>query len=162
MKFDVFTPVEHAHLYKISSEEELIKCFREKERDKIILPKDFDFPIDVRYYMSWTESSGSYTYLIFKGPNWDSPRGLVFRRGSSDMGTSGMCDWCHSYGGSDQLGLLTVRLDAKTTIGQYLCLNLDCLDKLETQIGTSGKNFETLAAQVCTKIGRFFERTFLP
>lgn len=161
MKLDVFTPADHAQVYEIATEEDLALCFREKDRQKVILPRNMEFPLKVRYFLSWTESSGSYTYLVFKGPNWDTPRGLVFRKTASDMGTSGMCDWCHAYGGSDQVGLLTVKINSKTTIGQYLCLDINCLDHLETQMSVSGKNFETLALQVCTKIARFYEKHFM-
>jgi len=161
MKFEQQTPILHTSPYKIHSEDELLAAFREKDRKHVVLPSDLEYPIDTRYYFSWGESSGNYTYLVFKRSNWDSPRGLVFRRTTTYMNVGNLCDWCHSYGGSDQIGMLSVRVNPRLTIGQYLCLNLDCLDKLETQIGTSGKNFETLAEQVCEKINRFYERTVM-
>ncbi len=54
--------------------------------------------------------------------------------------------------------MLSVKVNSKLTIGQYLCSRLDCLERIETQIGTSGKNFEALAENVCDRINRFFEK----
>lgn len=161
MKSDFHSSFSAPASFQIASEEDLIQTFRPKDHDLVILPRPLNYPISVEHYVAWGESSGNYTYLVFKRPNWELPRGMVFRRTNSPLATSNLCDWCHSYGGSDDIGMLSVRVNSKLTVGQYLCVNLDCLEKLETQITSTGKNFDTLAEQVCQKIERFYERTIM-
>ena len=158
MKHESLSPVQHALPFRIEAEEDLFRIFRSDDHSKVILPHTMNFPLDIEYYYSWTESSGNYTYLIFKRPNWDSPHGLVFRRVQSHESTTGMCSWCHSTGGGDQIGMLTVSVNPRKTIGQYICLNIDCLSKLETQVTMTGKSLNTLTEQLCGKMGDFYEK----
>jgi len=151
----------HNHAYHIASKEDLLNLFSEKDQAQVLLPKDVPFPIDVPYYFTWSEPSGNYTYLAFKRPNWELPRGLVFRRTREAPVRPNACDWCHSYGSSDEIGMMTVSVNSKVTVGQYLCMDLSCLTKLESQVGAAGKNFDTLAEQLCDKIARFYERTIM-
>lgn len=161
MKSDLSLTFSGSPSFQISSEEDLIQTFRPKDHDLVILPRPLTYPLNIQHYIAWGESSGNYTYLVFKRPNWELPRGLVFRRTPTQQTTSNLCDWCHSYGSTEDIGMLTVRINAELTVGQYLCVNLDCLEKLETQITSTGKNFDTLAEQVCQKIERFYERTIM-
>lgn len=151
----------HAQPYTIASKEAFIEAFHWKDQHLVQTPDALQFPLNIQYYYSGVEPSGTYAFLLFKRPNWDAPKGLVFRRTRGHSGVANLCDWCHSYGSSEEITLLNVKINSKLTIGQYLCSRLDCLEKLETQIGTSGKSFEALAEAVCEKINRFFERTVL-
>lgn len=162
MKHDAPATLHHNHKFRIAGETELLKCFRAKDQDLVIFPRPMDYPFDVQYYFSWAEASGNYTYLIYKHPTWDKPMGMVLRRVNSSHTTANICDWCHTYGSSPmEVGMLNVRVNPNLTMGQYLCLNLDCLNKLETPSNISGKSIEVLAEQVCGKINRFFEKTIL-
>ncbi len=67
------------HTFSISSEEELINSFRPHDQKKLILPEKMIYPLNIRSYLTWKESSGVYTYLVFKIPNWDQPRGCCFQ-----------------------------------------------------------------------------------
>lgn len=150
--------LQYTRPFTISSKAEFLEAFHWKDQHLIHIPDKLQFPLAVDYYYSWIEPSGNYAFLVLKKPNWDIPKGLVFRRNTGNPTTSNLCDWCHSYGSSDDITMLTVKVDSKVTIGQYLCSKLDCIEKLETQMGSSGKRFEKLAEELCEKIGRFFER----
>ena len=149
------------YAFDVSSSDELIGFFRERDQSRVILRRDLEFPMRVQYYFTWGDSSGAYRYLLFKKPGWESPMGAVFRTGAStgDAGTGGICDWCHSYGSSNQIGLLTTAVNSKRTVGFMLCSDLSCGDKIENSPSQSGKDPETRLLQVCERIGRFFDET---
>lgn len=149
------------YTFDISSEAELLGLFRVRDRERVILRNTVELPMRVQYYFTWADSSGAYRYLLFKKPGWENPMGLVFRVGSSsaDAGVGGICDWCHTYGSSNQIGLLTTAVDSKKTVGMMLCLDLSCGDKIENGPSQSSKSPESRLLQVCERMGRFFEDT---
>lgn len=144
--------------FAIVSQEELVQSFRLRDQEKLILPKDLQFPLNVRSYFSWKEPSGTYTYLVFKMPNWDSPRGVAFKR-SSPTGepTGGLCDWCHAYGASDEIGMLSATMNSTVSYSYFLCQNLNCIEKIEDNSMLSGKNPEKYIAQLYRKMEKLFE-----
>ncbi|MGZ3770556.1 MAG: FBP domain-containing protein [Bdellovibrio sp.] len=144
--------------FAIVSEEELVKSFRLRDQKKLILPNNLQYPLNARSYFSWKESSGTYTYLVFKMPNWDMPRGVVFKR-SNPVGelTGGLCDWCHSYGPSDEIGMLSVTMSSTVSASYFLCQNLNCIEKIEDTSMLSGKSPEKYIAQLYHKMEKFFE-----
>jgi len=151
-------PVQYSKPFEISSKNNLMECFRNNDFTAVVLPPQLEFPLVVQHYFSWLEPAGNYAYLVFKRANWDTARGLIFRRTINYQAMGNMCDWCHSYGTNDQIGMLSVRVNEKLTLGHYLCSDLSCLGKLETQITASGKSYDTLAEQLCEKINKFYER----
>ncbi len=154
----------HDYSFEIESETELTSFFRLRDRARVIVRRDLDLPMRVQYYFTWGDPSGAYRYLLLKKPGWENPMGLVFRnRGSSSEAASGsICDWCHAYGSSNQIGLLTAMVSAKRTVGMMLCLDLSCGDKIENNPSSSNKDPETRILQVCEKMGRFFDETIRP
>jgi hypothetical protein len=150
--------------FDVSSEDELLECFRPRDRERIIFRNNFDLPMRVQYYFTWSDPSGAYRYLLFKQPGWEKPKGLVFRSGGSsgDAGVGGICDWCHSYGSSNQIGLVTTSVSAKRTIGMMLCLDLSCGDKIENGPSQSSKSTEARILEVCERMGRFYDETLRP
>jgi hypothetical protein len=154
----------HDYQFEISSADELAGCFRERDRSRVILRNDFELPMRVQYYFTWSDPSGAYRYLLFKKPGWETPLGLVFRSGSShvDGATGGICDWCHAYGSSNQIGLLTTAVNSKRTVGMMLCLDLSCGDKIENGLSQSSKAPEVRILEVCERMGRFFDETIRP
>jgi hypothetical protein len=146
------------NIFSISSEEELAQAFRIRDQKKLIIPANFTFPMNVRSYLTWQEPSGVYTYLVFKSPNWDSIRGVAFKRPSSDgEPTGGLCNWCHAYGSSEEIGMLTVAMSAEITVGYHICKDLRCVEKIEEATALAGKHPEKAIDQLYQKISRMFE-----
>lgn len=144
--------------FSISSENELIQSFRHRDQKKLLLPERLEFPLHVRSYFTWKEPSGIYTYLVFKLPNWDLPRGVAFKRTSgSGEPTGGICNWCHAYGSSDEIGLMSVTMSAQVTNSYYLCHELGCIEKIEDATARSGKNSEKYINELYLRIEKLFE-----
>ena len=144
---------------EIKSEEELLNSFRPRDRKFVEIPSDMTFPFLFSYYLAWTVSSQARVFLVYKRPSWKHPVAVSFRRTPSSAGApaGGMCDWCHSVGGSDQVGLLSLTVDAQTSVGFMLCLDLGCINRLETVAELSGKDFGKLSKSLLEKITKFFE-----
>lgn len=141
---------------QIKSEEELLSAFRPRDRKHVELPSDMTFPLMFNHYLAWTESSRARVFLLFKRPSWKAPAAISFRRTHSS-GSGGMCDWCQTIGGSDQIGLLSITRDPNTSVGFMLCLDLGCINRLEQVAELSGKDFGQLSKGLIDKITRFFE-----
>lgn len=144
---------------QVKSEEELLNAFRLRDRKFVEIPKDMRFPLMFSHYLAWTESSQARVFMVFKHPSWKSIAAVAFRRRHSTAGNAagGMCDWCNSVGGSDQVGLLSFTVDANTSVGLMLCLDLACINRLESVAEISGKDFGKLSKILLERINRFFE-----
>lgn len=144
--------------FSIASEKEFLQAFRVRDQKKLILPEGLEFPLNIRSYFTWKEPSGVYTYLIFKKPNWDLPRGVAFKRTpSSAESTGGLCNWCHSYGSSDQIGMLSVAMSSNVSLSYFLCQDLSCIEKIEENCARSGKDPEKYIEDLYYKMEKFFE-----
>lgn len=147
------------HVFSIPSEEDLIQSFRRKDQKKLVLPDGLKFPLNVRSYFTWRESSGVYTYLVFKMPNWDLPKGVTFKRMSpSGDQAGGLCNWCNSYGASDDIAMLSVAMDANVSFSYFLCQDLRCIEKIEEAATLGGKNPEKWISELYYKMEKLFER----
>ncbi len=122
----------------------------------LVLSSDLSYPFRVSSYLTWKESSGVYTYLIFKKPNWDLPRGLVFKRVNAEF-AGGLCSWCNSYGGSDEINMLSVSVNSSVSFSYILCNNLKCIEKIEEAAALGGKNPEKWIHQLYDRMGNCFE-----
>jgi len=142
--------------FSIESEGILVNCFRERDQKKLILPAGLTYPFRVRSYFTWKESSGVYTYLIFKKPNWDLPRGLVFKRVNTEF-PGGLCSWCNCYGATDEIGMLSVSVNASVGFSYILCSDLRCIEKIEESAALGGKNPEKWIHQLYDRMGSCFE-----
>lgn len=126
-------------MFLLEDDRALINAFRPRDRRLIEMPADVSFPFFVRDYLAWTETSGARVYLIFAEPGSRRPIGIIFRRDTSGGAPiAQMCDWCHSYGSSNEVGLLTTDASNKRRVGVHLCLDLRCKDKLEDAANRSG------------------------
>lgn len=145
--------------FAISSEAELVQSFRARDQKKLVLPAGLKFPMNVRSYLTWKESSGVYTYLVFKKPEWDLPKGAAFKRlnASGEQPTGGMCNWCHAYGSSEEIGMLSVTINANISFSYILCHDLRCIEKIEEASTLSGKSPDKAIDQLYYRIGQFFE-----
>jgi hypothetical protein len=146
--------------FTLRSDEDLLATFRKPDQKSVVLPQNAPYPIPVKYYYTWTESSGVYTYLVFKRGGYETPQGLVFQRNGSGSHASpaGMCDWCHHSGPSDEVGLLTTQVNSQVSGGTWLCLDLSCLQKIEAKTGSAAKNIEKLTQKLCKKMDEFYQR----
>lgn len=142
--------------FSIESEDSLIRCFRERDKKKLVLPDGLPYPFRVRSYFTWKESSGVYTYLIFKKPNWDLPRGVAFKRINTEA-AGGLCSWCNSYGSSDDISLYSVAASSTISYSYILCQGIRCIEKIEEAADLAGKNPEKWIDQLYEKMGSFFE-----
>lgn len=133
--------------FAIESEADLISAFRPRDQKKLILPERLEYPFRVRSYLTWQEPSRVYTYLVFKMPNWDLPKGVAFKKTPAEL-AGGLCSWCHSYGTSEDIAFLSVSMSRNVSSGYLLCQDLSCLEKIEDTASRFGKdpqeNIETL------------------
>lgn len=148
-------------MFLLRSEKDLIECFRSRDQRRLELPDNLKFPLVVRDYFAWTDSSGTRVNLVFSEPDVRKPIGLTFDRPSSGEPTAAICDWCHSYGSSNQIGLLTIEASDKRRVGVNLCLDLSCHDKIETNTGLSPIGAQKRQQAVVAKMSRFVRRTIL-
>jgi hypothetical protein len=110
----------------------------------------------VRDYLAWTETSGARVYLVFAPPGSRKPIGIIFRRDASDgSGISSMCDWCHSYGSSSEVGLLTTDVNSKRRVGVHLCVDLRCKEKLEDAADRAGRHPIEYLERLRERMSRF-------
>jgi len=146
------------NVFSIASEDELVQAFRLRDQKKLILPDNLQFPMNIRSYFTWKEPSGVYTYLIFKLPNWELPRGVAFKHtGSSGEPVGGLCNWCHAYGSSDEIGMLSIAMSANVSQSYLLCLDLSCIEKIEDNTARAGKDPEKQIAELYHCIEKLFE-----
>lgn len=147
------------NIFAIASEEELIQAFRPRDQKKLILPSQLEFPLNVRSYFTWKESSGVYTYLVFKRPNWDLPRGVAFKRTiPTGDPVGGLCNWCSAYGTSDEIGMLSLNLNSITSLSYFICQDLRCIEKIEEAAALGGKDPDKWIEQLYLRIEKLFER----
>jgi FBP C-terminal treble-clef zinc-finger len=128
-------------MFLIKTEKEFLQAFRPRDREKVEFPEGIKFPLFVRDYFTWVEPAGTRVFLVMPAPGGKRPMGIAFRRDQQGSATpSHMCDWCHSYGSSNEIGLLTTDVNSKRRVGVNLCLDLRCKEKLEAAADLSGRN----------------------
>ena len=142
--------------FSIESEEDLIRCFRLRDQKKLVLPANLTYPLNIRSYFSWRESSGVYTYLIFKKQNWDMPRGVAFKRVSQES-AGGLCSWCNNYGSSEEISMMSITVNSNTSFSYILCQNIRCIEKIEESAALNGKSPDKWIEQLYEKMGKLFE-----
>ena len=146
------------NIFSINSEQDLVESFRLRDQKKLLLPDNLEFPMNVRSYLTWKEPSGVYTYLVFKMPNWDLPRGVAFKRTvATGEQTGGLCNWCHAYGASDEIGMLSVTMNSTVSLSYYLCQDLRCIEKIEEAAARSGKEPDRHIEELYYRMGKLFE-----
>lgn len=144
--------------FSIASESELVSSFRLRDQKKLMLPQNLPYPFNVRSYFTWQDPNGIYTYLVFKMPNWDMPRGVSLKRTvTHGEPTGGICNWCHAYGSSDEIGMLSLNLNADVSVGYQVCQDLRCIEKIEESSARAGKSPEKNIDQLYQRIAKLFE-----
>jgi FBP C-terminal treble-clef zinc-finger len=118
----------------MTSEAELLSCFREIDRDEVELSADHRFPLALGDVLAW--SSGPRAFLVFRERPGSRPRGIVFHRNSGtapDM--AAMCEWCHAVRGHGGVKLMSVRADERRRVGLYLCSDVSCISRAQETPG---------------------------
>ncbi|MCY1015710.1 FBP domain-containing protein [Pyxidicoccus sp. MSG2] len=143
-------------MFRFENDRALIESFRSRDRRVIEMPEGITFPLFVRDYLAWTETSGARVYLIFSAPGSRKPIGIIFRREPpGGEPTYRMCEWCHSYGSSSEVGMLTTDVDNKRRVGVTLCNDLRCKEKLEDAADRSGRHPLQFLEQLNARMFRF-------
>jgi hypothetical protein len=141
-------------MFQLANEETLIRTFRPRDRGGMELPPGVTYPLFVRYYLAWREPSGAGVRLVFSLPG-GAPTGIFFRRAHGEPGTAHMCEWCHSQGGSDQIGLLTADVNSRKRAGVNVCLDLRCQEKIEDAANRGGRSTLDAERELLERIGKF-------
>jgi len=141
----------------IRNAHELMEAFRPRDLRIFELPDEDAYPLLVRDYRSWVESGGNRVYLVYEDPATGKARGVVFRR--SDAGLSAamghMCDWCHSTGTADEIGLLTADESARRRVGIVVCRDLRCRERVTEAADRAGRDATEARRRVLERIARF-------
>lgn len=146
------------NIFSVESEAELVDSFRDRDKRKLVLPSNLKFPMTVRSYLAWQESSGVYTYLVYKHPQADLPKGIVFKKTHAyGEPTGGLCNWCHHYGSSEELGMMSVEMNSKTSMGYFICKDLSCVENIEEDAARAGKNPEKNIDELYKRMNKLVE-----
>lgn len=153
-------------MFKLSSEQELTRCFRDSDQDQIILTEEIQNQLKesrlIIDYMRWIEPSGARAYLVFKGENFKAPLGIVFRRDQS-LGpqSAAMCEWCHTVGSGNEIGMLTTTSQHRKRIGVSLCRDLRCADRIRSSEFNSSASVQERIRRLVLKMTIFAQRELI-
>jgi hypothetical protein len=110
------------------SEAELLRSFRDIDRDEVELTPDLVFPLALEDVVAWTY--GPRAFLVFRDRPDGPARGMVFHRNPGAMpDVVAMCEWCHSVRGHGRVKLMSVSRDKHRQVGLYLCSDLGCVTR---------------------------------
>jgi hypothetical protein len=116
----------------LTSESDLLRCFREIDRPEVELPPDLAFPLDLAEVLAW--AIGPRAFLVFRDRPHAPPRGIVFHRGSAALpDAAAMCEWCHAVRGNGGVKLMSVNTDQRRRVGLYLCSDLACVSRARAE-----------------------------
>ncbi len=141
--------------FLLQSEAELLKAFRPRDKKVFDLPQQVSYPLVVRDYHSWTDEYGARAYVVFMDPVSNRPLGIVFRRDGGENGPGRLCEWCHSYGSSQEIGLLMAERNSKTQVGISLCRDLSCRQKIQQAADLAGRDPRPMLERMSERMLRF-------
>nr|WP_255652628.1 FBP domain-containing protein [Myxococcus sp. XM-1-1-1] len=145
-----------AAVFRFESDRDLIQSFRPRDLRVMEMPPGLSFPLFVRDYLAWTETSGLRVYLIFSAPGSRQPIGIIFRRDSmGGENVTRMCEWCHHSGASSEVTLLTTDVNNKRRVGISLCADLQCKERLEDAADRAGRHALEALEQLRARMFRF-------
>lgn len=143
-------------MFRVATEKDLLDAFRPRDRAHLELPKGLHFPLIVRDYLAWPDQSGARIFLFFQAPGYPKPTGIAFRRDVSRTPDGAhLCEWCHAYGSSEQIGLLSADVSSRKRVGVSLCLDLGCGPRIEDAADRAGKNPRVQARALVERMARF-------
>jgi hypothetical protein len=144
----------------VTSESDLVSCFRKLDRRDVELSPDVCFPLAFGEAFAW--AVGPRAFLVFRDRPDKPLRGIVFHRTSGDLpDVAAMCEWCHTVRGHGGVKLLSARASDRRRIGLYLCSDLGCVTRvgdLSTDELTEGPEAGRLAQRALRRIADFAAR----
>lgn len=147
-----------SQLTVIDIESDLVEAFRTRDRKLLYIPDSMKFPLRFEHYLTWSEPTGNYQFLLFRKYGREELVGMVLDRSNAGQpGRTQMCCWCQTTGSSDKIDMLSISVNAKTIVGVILCVDLSCFEKLETTAKTSKKSVDRLASEVVDRMTHFYE-----
>jgi treble-clef zinc-finger protein len=116
-------------MHELSSEGELLACFREIDRPEVELAPDLAFPLRLdRRTGAFAWAVGPRAYLLFRDAPDRPTRGIVFHRDTGGLpDVVAMCEWCHRVRGHARVKLMSARAGSRRSVGLYLCSDLSCI-----------------------------------
>jgi hypothetical protein len=142
-------------MFKLDSEEALLKAFRPKDRKVVELPPKLKLPLLVRDYLAWPHPAGGRVFLVFAVPN-GVPTGIVFETsGGAGPMVPHLCEWCHTSGLGTQVGMLTAAVNANRRAGVHVCSDLSCAQKLDDEANRTGTSAVPAKQKLVARMGRF-------
>ncbi len=112
----------------VTSETELLRCFRDIDRDDVELGPELAFPLRVDDAVAW--AVGPRAYLVFRDRPDGPARGIVFHRNpGAQPDVAAMCEWCHAVRGHGGVKLMSAWAGARRRVGLYLCADLGCVGR---------------------------------
>lgn len=146
-------------MFRIATEQEFVDAFRRIDRKHVQVPAGMTFPLVALDYRTWADVHGQRVFLLFKAPGQQQVTGVVFRRTPSTRGDPpGMCEWCHTFGGRDQVGMLTTDVSSRKRVGVYLCLDLKCRDRVEDDASRRGQSALEAVKALLGRMAHFSEQ----
>lgn len=144
-------------MFRIESEQAFLDAFRPRDRKHVEIPRDVRFPLVARDYVAWTDPSAVRVFLLFTPSGSKHPVGIAFRRDQTGYkpSPSAMCEWCHSYGNAEEIGLVTADANSKKRVGITACLDLRCKDKVEDAANRAGANCLAESKKMIDRMTRF-------
>ena len=144
-------------MFRIESEKVFLKAFRPRDRKFVEVPKGLKFPLVMRDYVSWVDPYGVRVFVLFQPVGATKPVGIAFRRDqqASKTNPSGMCDWCHSWGSGEEVGLLTTDVNSKKRVGVNACLDLRCKEKTEDSANRAGLSVLAESKKLVERMSKF-------
>jgi hypothetical protein len=141
-------------VFRISSESDLLRTFRPRDRRVFQPPAKVTYPLYVRDYLAWPDPAGGRVFVVFPEPTTGNALGLAFRDDTGDT-TSSLCEWCHSPGKPNQVALLMCEKSSKRSIGTWLCRDLACGTRVENAADLAGRNGVDARKAVLERMWRF-------
>jgi hypothetical protein len=148
-------------MFLLRSEKDLVEAFFPRDQKRLELPKGVKYPLVVRDYLAWSDPASPRVHLVFTEPGARHPIGLVFDRDRSGASQGSMCEWCHSFGSSAEIGLLMLTVSDNRRVGIHLCRDLSCRDKIEQNLSLSPVSAHTRQKRVLSEMSRFVRRLLL-
>jgi hypothetical protein len=152
---------QNQHMEMVTSESELLRCFRDVDRDEVELSPDLAFPLAIEDALAW--AVGPRAFLVFRDRPGGPPRGIVFHRNPGPTpDVVAMCEWCHVVRGNGAVKLMSVAVGDRRRVGLYLCSDLSCVsrarelpgpDDVPDRVGSDERGERTLR-RICTFASR--------
>ena len=119
--------------FKLDSEQELLEGLPPQGPPPRGAAAGAELPAPTCRTTSRGPSAGFHVNVVFARPGSREPIAIAFQRdnpGGEGLATR-VCEWCHAYGSSMDIGMLSVDVTSRHRVGVLLCLDLRCKEKLE-------------------------------